>query len=93
MGLLAGVVATLIFELILKTNKKLKDRYYRHHEIFWGYHIHHSMYGLMSIIASIILFLAEYKTDALFYFSFGIGIIAEHTISDGRFVFIEKQKL
>ena len=89
---LLGIVATLLFEQVLKRNKKLRDRYYRHHEILFGYHVHHSLYGLFSVIASIILFALGHSMPAVFWFMFGIGIIFEHTISDGRFIFIEKQK-
>lgn len=92
MGLLLGMIATWLFELILKTNKKLKNRYYKHHNVFLGYHVHHSIYGLAAILAGIVLFLINEKSSALFYVALGIGIITVHTISDGRFVFFDKQK-
>lgn len=91
-GFLLGIIATWLFEVVLKTNKKLKNRYYRHHEILFGYHVHHSLYGILFIIISIILFFQNQKQAALFWLAFGIGIIILHTISSGRFVFIEKQK-
>ncbi len=92
-GLLSGLFITWLFELVLKTNKKLRNKYYKHHEIFFGYHIHHSTFGLLFIFLSIILFLTDQKISAVFTFWLGIGIIILHTISDGRFVFIEKQRL
>ncbi|MEK7540753.1 MAG: hypothetical protein AAB529_00720 [Patescibacteria group bacterium] len=91
-GVVAGVAATWLFELILKTNKNLRNKYYKRHKIFWGYHIHHSTYGLVFILLNIVLFLMDKKTTDLFYTALGIGIIIMHTISDGRVVFIEKQK-
>ena len=90
--LLFGIMITWLFELILKSNKKLKDRYYRRHKIFFGYHIHHSIYGILAIIASVVLFFINEKSAFLFWLAFGIGIIVMHTISSGRFIFIEKQK-
>jgi hypothetical protein len=92
-GIIYGIAATLLFEFILKTNKKLRHRYYSHHEILFGYHIHHSMYGLMFILVAVILYTNKDIPDALFCASFGVGIIIQHTISDRKFVFIEKQRL
>lgn len=89
---LDGVAVTILFEMILKTNKKLRDRYYRRQEIILGYHTHHSTWGLLSILAGIVLFFANHKTIGLFLVALGIGIIIQHTLSAGRFVFIEKQK-
>lgn len=91
-GFFAGVVATWLFELVLKSNKKLRNRYYRHHEILFGYHVHHSTYGLMAIIAAVILFAFHQDLDATLLLWFGIGVIVMHTFSDGRFIFVEKQR-
>jgi len=93
LGIIYGVSFTLLFEFVLKTNKRLRHRYYRHHEILFGYHIHHSTYGLVFIIAGIIFYLNKNIPDFLFYISLGFGIILQHTLSDGKFVFIEKQRL
>jgi hypothetical protein len=91
-GIISGIATTLLFEFILKTNKKLRNRYYRHHEILLGYHVHHSIYGLLFIIAGIAFYFYKNTSDSLFYISFGIGIIIQHTLSDGHFIFIEKQR-
>lgn len=91
-GFLSGVALTWLFELVLKTNKKLRHKYYMHHQIFWHRHVHHSTYGLVAVILSAILFFTNQKTSAIFWFSMGVGIITEHTLSDGRFIFIEKEK-
>lgn len=90
-GLISGWIATILFELVLKANKKLKHRYYQHHEILFGYHVHHSTYGLLFIAAGLALY-AKSALDALFCISLGIGIIVQHTLSDGRFIFLEKWK-
>ena len=87
-GLLLGIVLTWVFELILKTNKKLREKYYRRHKLFWGYHIHHSTFGLVFIALNVVLFLMDKKPTDLIYTAIGVGIIIMHTISDGRFVFI-----
>ena len=91
-GLLFGLIITRLFELVLKTNKKLRERYYTRHNIFWGYHIHHSCFSFPVIILSIILFWQNQKISALFTIGLAVGIIVMHTISDGRFVFINKQR-
>lgn len=92
-GLFFGLFVTWLFELVLKTNKRLRARYYRHHEIFFGYHIHHSTYGILTFILSIIFLNLGEIIPALFFIGFSLGIIIMHTISDGKFVFIEKQKM
>ncbi len=86
-----GVLATWIFELILKTNKKLRDRYYRRHEILFGYHVHHSTIGLGVIAVGGVAFLSNKPLLSLGMAGFGIGIIIMHTISSKRFVFVEKE--
>lgn len=91
-GGILGLLATVLFEAVLKSNKKWRHNYYQHHKLFWGYHIHHSSYGLISIAASLILFFINERSMDAFFLAFGLGIIIQHTISDGRFVFIEKQK-
>jgi len=93
-GLLFGIALTWLFELTLKTNKKLRARYYKKHAIILGYHIHHSTYGLLSFLVSIIFSLIPEIPMALFIASFGLGIITMHTISDpkNRIVFIEREK-
>jgi len=91
LSILFGIIITYLFELILKSNKNLRHKYYKHHKIFWGYHIHHSTYGLLFILIGIILFIYG-KNSALDFVMCGFGIIIQHTNSDGRFVFIEKQK-
>jgi hypothetical protein len=91
-GLLLGVLVSHAFELSLKKNKLLKNKYYRHHEIIFGYHIHHSMYGLLCFVASLIFALAGRQPFSLFFLATGIGIITMHTIFDGRLIFIEKEK-
>ena len=82
--ILAGILVTFLFELTLKTNKKLRDRYYRRHEILLGYHVHHSTIGLLILILGILMY-------SLAMIGIGVGIIIMHTISSKRFVFIEKE--
>jgi len=90
-GLMVGLCATIIFEFILKSNKWLWHRYYQHHFVIAGYHVHHSVYGLLFILAGIILYFYQGFNTALFYIMIGFGIITQHTLSaKGRVVFIEK---
>lgn len=91
LNLIIGTLATWVFELILKTNKKLRDRYYKRHEILFGYHVHHSTIGLVVITVGGVAFLSNRPTIALGMAGFGIGIIIMHTISLKRFVFAEKE--
>ena len=89
--LMGGIIFTWIFEYVLKTNKMLRDRYYNRHEIILGYHVHHSIYGLLAVLIGIVLFFTEQRGVAYLYVAFGIGIIIMHTISSRRFVFVERK--
>ena len=92
LGLMFGLLITLMFEFFLKTNKTLRNRYYRRHNVFLGYLTHHSIYGLFFIAIGIALYFMG-DTDAfLFSVLAGVGVIIVHTISDGRLIFLEKQK-
>jgi len=90
-GLMFGLLITLMLEFFLKTNKKLRRRYYWHHNIFLGYHTHHSIYGLFFILFGIIFYFIKDIPASIFSISAGFGVIIVHTISDGRFIFWEKQ--
>lgn len=91
-GIMSGLAMTILFEFVLKTNKRLRNRYYKQHNVLFGYHAHHSVYGLFFIIAGVAFYFNKNISDSLFYISFGIGIIIQHTLSANRFVFIEKQR-
>jgi len=93
-ALIYGIAVTILFEYILKTNKKLRARYYQRHAVIFGYHIHHSTYGLLFIALGITLYLPDKNVlNFLFCSFFGLGIIIQHTLSaGGRLVFIEKWK-
>lgn len=90
-GILFGIAVTIIFEFILRENRKFFEKI-RPDKNMFGWHIHHSSYGLLFILLAIILHLNGSSTPNLFYFSFGIGIIIQHTLVSGRLVFIEKNK-
>ncbi len=89
---LIGLIGAWLFEQVLKINKKLRNRYYKRHEILFGYHTHHSIYGLLFILAGMIMFYTGRQDIFIFLTASGLGIIAMHTISSGRLVFIEKQR-
>lgn len=91
LNVLIGTMATWIFELILQTNKKLRDRYYRRHEVLFGYHVHHSTIGLLVIVVGVFAFIYSTPAVSLGLAGFGVGIILMHTISSRRFVFIERE--
>lgn len=91
LNIIIGITATWIFEFTLKTNTRLRDRYYRRHEILFGYHVHHSTAGLIVIAIGGIAFLEYGPSIALGMAGFGVGIIIMHTISLKRFVFVERE--
>src|SRR3989344_5778811 len=89
---LVGIILTHIFESILQTNKTLKQKYYERHKLFFGFHVHHSTFGLLCFVVSLVLFFTQRNTPGIIWVGLGLGIIIMHTLSDGRFVFIEKEK-
>lgn len=86
-----GIIATWAFELILQKNRRLRERYYRRHEVLFGYHVHHSTVGLLLVAAGIVLWLLNKEFPSLVALGLGVGVIIMHTISSGRFVFVEKE--
>jgi hypothetical protein len=75
-----GIVTTIIYE---KLTEGLR--------IYWGdYHLHHSLYGLVLIVASIILYLFDCEPiTVVAIIGFSIGNIFQHTKEEG-FVFINR---
>ena len=91
-SILTGIVITWIFEFTLRTNKNFHKKYYEQNNIIFGYHVHHSNYGIALFVSSLITFFLNYKSASLFLFGIGMGIIIMHTISEKKFVFIDKQR-
>ena len=81
-GLVIGIIFTIIYEFIYGFITKLRKGCMPL-LIIKGLHIHHSNLGLIPIILDI--FLRTY-----YLAGFGIGIIIWHTISEKKFVFVEK---
>ncbi len=91
-GFLGGIFLTWIFELVIKSNKKLHHRYYKQHETIFGYHVHHSVYGLILLFISMVYGLNGQIESSIFTVGMGVGIILEHTVSERRFIFVNKWK-
>lgn len=83
-GLIIGLFFTGLFEFIVYFNFK---NVWDNPQTYFGYHIHHSVVGLISIIIG--LFFINRLRVAYFLVGLGLGIIILHTITDGRLVFIE----
>jgi len=91
-SIIVGLIITWAFEYILKTNKRLRNKYYTHSNVILGYHVHHSNYGIALFVSSLISYLLGHPDAPIVLFGMGIGIILMHTISEKRFVFIDKQR-
>jgi hypothetical protein len=83
-GSVAGLFLTMMIEYLLYL--KFVDLW-ENPITYYGYHVHHSVYGLLSMCFGLFFI----KKPRLFYFlmGLGVGIIIAHTINDGRFVFID----
>lgn len=90
-SVVSGLSVTFLFETILKTNRRFRQKYYKNNNIVFGLHFHHSIYGIFFVIISILLLLINKIDLSLASVGFGIGIIIIHTISERRFVFIERR--
>ncbi len=53
-----------------------------------GYHIHHSVFGVLAILIGAAATIRHLKS-AWYLVGIGVGIIAMHTLTDGRFIFLE----
>jgi hypothetical protein len=79
LSFLLGFFAAWIYEL---TMIKL---FSRNGLIIWNWKLHHSLYGLLFITLGFI-------SKKTFLVGFGVGIIAQHALTDG-FWFITKESL
>lgn len=83
--ILGFIVGFLIFFLVDKVGPHitvLRKRFWDNPPSFFGYHIHHSFYGLLIFLVGFIRF--------PFLIGFGLGMIVSHTVSDKKLLFIEK---
>lgn len=88
-GLIIGSIVTYIVEHILFSVPFLKKNFWDNPRTIFGYHIHHTVFGLIVIVLGVFLF-ASNISYALFLIGIGIGIIGVHTYFDKRLIFIEK---
>lgn len=92
-SLIFGLLITRLFEKVLKNNKNFRQKYYKNHNIVFGFHFHHSTYGIFFIIISVLMLLIDKVNLSIISVGFGIGIIIIHTISERRFIFVERRTL
>jgi len=86
LSIFVGIAVTFGLEFIFVSNKKFKNTFWDHPVTIYGYKIHHSTYGLLFIALGLI-----FSGLRIFLIGLGLGVIIAHTISDKRFVFVEKR--
>ena len=76
-----GFIVTALYEMYFRDRKF----------IFFGYQLHHSVYGVLLFLLSMIFF---YQDKGLWFIpaSIGIGVISRHTHLEKRVKFIEKHE-
>lgn len=94
-GLFLGIILFGILEIIGLKTPFLRRKFYGDPAdiptLIYGYHLHHSVLGLISIGWG--FYLMFNKTgNPFFWIGLGIGIIIVHTVVDGKVIFIEKVK-
>jgi hypothetical protein len=78
---LSGVKLTAFYEQIFRGVKFSVN----------GYHLHHSLYGVVLIVGAALLHLHQVEAAILLCMTtFGLGSILQHTLSE-HFVFIERE--
>lgn len=84
-----GFIYCWIFEIIMIEDKEIRNKYWDHHIPIFGYHMHHSMYGVVLILIGVISLIFS-NSIALLFAGLGWGIILRHTKTDRKIVFVEK---
>jgi len=83
-GIVLGLSITMFLEYMIYL---IFQNFWYHPKMYFGYHIHHSVYGLLIMAVGMFLYT---KPRAFYLFmGLGLGIIVAHTLNDGRLVFIE----
>lgn len=80
LSILLGIIVAFLYENVARIfgTKVL----HKTELVIWGFKLHHSLYGLISF--------AIYGINRdIFFLGFGIGIILQHSLTDG-FRFIQK---
>lgn len=54
-----------------------------------GLHFHHSLFGLIGMLISLVLYLKKSPSYTL-WFWWSIGVIFQHTLDEAQFVFITR---
>jgi hypothetical protein len=75
-----GIVSAIIYESLAKiigVNVFKKEAL-----VVSGYKLHHSLYGVFFLLFSLV-------SKKYFFLGFGLGIIFQHTVTDG-FLFVQK---
>lgn len=78
-------------ELALYSHPLLRQRVWDNPITFFGYHFHHSTFGLGFVVFGLEKPMAQ-SLENILLIGIGIGIILMHTINEGRFVFAEKNE-
>ena len=88
-GFLWGVIPFGLLEMVGWSVPILRQRFYENPLLFNGYHIHHSVLGLVCV--AIWLYLLFRRSEkSYFWLGLGLGIMVIHTLMDGRFIFLER---
>lgn len=83
LGFIAGYIAAYLYEkLMISVDRRIKKKSL----VVLGYKLHHSIYGLILIFLSLVIY------PNLLLISIGVGIIIQHYFTGDGLVFITKKK-
>lgn len=75
-----GIICAYVYESLARIVGK--NIFNKEALVIYGYKLHHSLYGVLFLVLA-------YVNRNVFLAGFGLGIIAQHTLTDG-FRFIQK---
>lgn len=85
-----GYLGACVYEYAAK--KIGKAAFHRTTLVVFGYRWHHSIYGLIGLVFSIIFFFNARLTVSGILLGLSFGILIQHTVTDG-FRFLSKEKI
>ena len=88
LGFVLGFLIFTVVEILFSRNKVLRKKYWDNPRLIYGYHIHHSTWGLLFIIIGLFIKKSSFGQELI---GLGVAMIIVHTLFDGRLVFIEKK--
>ncbi len=87
LGYVSAIVYEYLMERVGQKIKRIKGHKVNNGLVINGYLLHHSIYGLLFLLAALLI-----SDQRLQLFAFGVGIITQHYFTGDGLVFITKKR-